>query len=138
MAPLKLYTYPGSKNAAKALIAAELNGVHLTVPPFEMGVSNKEPSFLALNPFGKVPCLEVSPGHGVFESNAIARYVARLAPSGLLGANPLEAVRLRVALCGPGRARGRDFRSAAHPRSVPFPPVAGAGGHVDRLQQQRG
>ena len=42
-----------------------------------MGVDNKTKEFLALNPNGKVPCLETSQG-GIFESNAIARYVARL------------------------------------------------------------
>jgi elongation factor 1-gamma len=42
-----------------------------------MGKDNKTPEFLAKNPLGKVPVLETS--HGcIFESNAIARYVARL------------------------------------------------------------
>ena len=49
----KLYTYPNNKNAAKALIAAEYNGVKLESPPFEMGVTNKTDKFLKLNPFGK-------------------------------------------------------------------------------------
>ncbi len=42
--------------------------------------------------------LETAEG-GIFESNAIARYVARLAGSGLLGATPVQAVRAR-ARCG--------------------------------------
>jgi hypothetical protein len=49
----KLWTYGGSKNAAKALIAAEYNGVKITCPPFEMGVTNKDEKFLKLNPLGK-------------------------------------------------------------------------------------
>ena len=54
MAPaLKLYAPSANKNAAKALIAAEYNGVKLDQPPFEMGVTNKTPAFLKLNPFGK-------------------------------------------------------------------------------------
>ena len=52
-APQKLHTYSGSKNAAKALIAAEYTGVKITCPPFEMGVTNKTPAFLKLNPLGK-------------------------------------------------------------------------------------
>ena len=40
----------------------------------------------------QVPTLETAEG-GIFESNAIARYVARLAGSGLFGATPVEAVR---------------------------------------------
>ncbi len=50
----KLHTYSGSKNAGKALIAAEYNGVKITTPPFEMGVTNKTAAFLKLNPLGKV------------------------------------------------------------------------------------
>ncbi|PRQ20567.1 putative thioredoxin-like protein [Rosa chinensis] len=38
-----------------------------------MGVSNKTPQFLKMNPIGKVPVLE-TPDSPVFESNAIARY----------------------------------------------------------------
>ena len=122
---LKLWTYSGSKNAAKALIAAEYNGVKITMPPFEMGVTNKTPAFLKLNPLGKarariarlaaavrltrrpdrprpqVPTLETPEG-GIFESNAIARYVARLAGSGLFGSTPVQAVRGAA-----GAARGR-------------------------------
>lgn len=40
----------------------------------------------------QVPTLETPEG-GIFESNAIARYVARLGDNGLFGASPVEAVR---------------------------------------------
>ena len=94
MAPskLKLHTYPGNKNANKALIAAEFAGIPVEVPRLEMGKSNKPPEFLKLNPFGKVPTLETPEG-GVFESNAIARFVARQSPAAaaqLLGKTPIE------------------------------------------------
>lgn len=49
----KLYTYPNNKNAFKALIAAQYVGAEIEVPPFQMGVDNKKPEFLKLNPFGK-------------------------------------------------------------------------------------
>ena len=48
---------PGSKNAYKAQIAAEYCGVKLAMPAYEHGVTNKTPSFLAMNPFGKVRLL---------------------------------------------------------------------------------
>ncbi|KAK8961988.1 Elongation factor 1-gamma 1 [Platanthera guangdongensis] len=55
-----------------------------------MGVSNKTPEFLKMNPIGKVPVLETPEGP-VFESNAIARYVARLkADNPLFGSSPIE------------------------------------------------
>ncbi|XP_058776435.1 elongation factor 1-gamma 2-like [Vicia villosa] len=74
---LILHTGEGNKNAYKALIAAEYASVQVQYTPnFEFGVSNKTPQFLKMNPLGKVPVLETLHGP-VFESNAIARYVAR-------------------------------------------------------------
>ena len=44
-----------NKNASKALIAAAYSGVEVKlVENFEMGVSNKTPEFLKMNPIGKV------------------------------------------------------------------------------------
>ena len=75
---LILHAGKSNKNAYKALIAAEYAGVQVQLAPnFEMGVSNKTPEFLKMNPIGKVPVLETPEGP-VFESNAIARYVARV------------------------------------------------------------
>ncbi|KAK1414685.1 hypothetical protein QVD17_30435 [Tagetes erecta] len=54
---------------------------------FEMGVSNKTPEFLKMNPIGKIPVLE-TPDGPVFESNAIARYVAH--GSSLFGSSKFE------------------------------------------------
>lgn len=73
-----------NKNAWKALIAAEYCGVKVElVKEFQMGVSNKTPEFLKMNPIGKVPVLE-TPDGCVFESNAIARYVTKLKPENSL------------------------------------------------------
>jgi elongation factor 1-gamma len=84
---LKLHTYPGNFRAFKALIAAEYNGVSVEVPAFRMGIDNKKPEFKAVSPLGKVPVLETADG-SIFESNAIARYVARMrADTELLGAS---------------------------------------------------
>lgn len=100
-----LYAGNTNKNGFKALIAAEYSGVNIElVKNFEMGVSNKTPEFLKMNPIGKVSydgmnkvcyfdtnCLcqgnlkELSfcdfqvpvletPDGAIFESNAIARY----------------------------------------------------------------
>jgi elongation factor 1-gamma len=75
--PQTLYTYPGNFRAFKILIAAEYNGITIDVPPFEMMKDNKTPEFLAMSPLGKVPVLKTPQG-ALFESNAIARYVARM------------------------------------------------------------
>ncbi|KAK9929875.1 hypothetical protein M0R45_026948 [Rubus argutus] len=75
---LVLHAGNTNKNGFKALIAAEYSDVSVElVKNFEMGVSNKTPDFLKMNPIGKVPVLE-TPDGPVFESNAIARYITRL------------------------------------------------------------
>ncbi|XP_059653623.1 elongation factor 1-gamma 2-like [Cornus florida] len=88
---LVLYSWDTNRNAFKALIAAEYSGVQVDlVQNFQMGVSNKTPEFLKMNPIGKVPVLE-TPDGPVFESNAIARYVTRLKPDNpLYGSSLIE------------------------------------------------
>ncbi|XP_042446128.1 elongation factor 1-gamma-like [Zingiber officinale] len=80
-----------NKNAFKTLIAAEYTGVQVELAKnFEMGVTNKSPEFLKMNPIGKVPVLE-TPDGSIFESNAIARYVTRLKENNpLLGSSLIE------------------------------------------------
>ncbi|KAJ8759529.1 hypothetical protein K2173_007146 [Erythroxylum novogranatense] len=92
---LVLHAASPNKNAFKALIAAEYSGVNIElVKNFEMGVSNKAPEFLEMNPIGKVPVLE-TPDGPIFESNAISRYVARLkADNPLLGSSLIEYARI--------------------------------------------
>ncbi|WCJ18638.1 Elongation factor 1-gamma [Euphorbia peplus] len=87
---LVLYSGKSNKNAFKALIVAEYSGVEVQmVDNFEMSDS-KTPEFLKMNPIGKVPVLK-TPDGPVFESNAIARYVARLkADNPLLGSSPID------------------------------------------------
>ncbi|PIA44196.1 hypothetical protein AQUCO_01700069v1 [Aquilegia coerulea] len=88
---LVLHAGNTNKNAFKALIAAEYSGVQVKlVENFEMGVSNKTPEFLKMNPIGKVPVLE-TPDGPISESNAIARYVAHLKEDNpLYGSSSIE------------------------------------------------
>jgi elongation factor 1-gamma len=72
-----LFTYKGDFRALKALIAAKYNGVEIATPEFTVGEDNTTPEFLAKSPLGKVPALDTPEG-SLFESSAIARYVARL------------------------------------------------------------
>jgi elongation factor 1-gamma len=89
----KLYTYPNNYRAFKALIAAEYNGIKIELPECKFGVTNKSDDYKTrLNPLGKVPALETPDGQGIFESAAIARYIARLRPdTGLYGGNFVES-----------------------------------------------
>ncbi|CAH1426281.1 unnamed protein product [Lactuca virosa] len=88
---LIMHAGSNNKNVYKTLIAAEYVGVEIKMAEnFQMGVSNKTPEFLKLTPIGKVPVLETPEGP-IFESNAIARYVARLKPgNSLFGSSPIE------------------------------------------------
>lgn len=89
---MKLYGPTGRSNRVKAV--AGWSGVQLEHQPFTMGVTNKTPEFLAKNPFGKVPLLETPDGTCIFESNAIARYVASSSRSPLYP--PSAATRARI------------------------------------------
>lgn len=75
-------------------MAAEYAGVAIEVPHFRMGQDNRTDWFLAMNPNGKVPVLETE-DDAFFESNAIARYVARVGDSnGLLGKTLMERAQI--------------------------------------------
>lgn len=76
MSGLTLYTDLGNFRAFKILIAAEYNSIDINIPEFKIG-DNKTVQFLKKSPLGRVPVLETPTGC-IFESNAIARYVARI------------------------------------------------------------
>jgi len=91
MPNLTLYTNPGNWRAHKALIAAKYGGIEVHQHAVQIGTDTRTPEFLAKNPLGKVPVLETDEGF-IFESNAIARYIARLDEhTHLLGANDYES-----------------------------------------------
>jgi len=72
-----LYTYPDNFRAFKVLIASEYSGAKVkTCPDFVFGQTNTTKEFLAKFPSGKVPAFESDNGLCLFESNAIAYYVA--------------------------------------------------------------
>ncbi|XAR56289.1 hypothetical protein NMG60_11036715 [Bertholletia excelsa] len=92
---LVLHAGKTNKNAFKTLIAAEYSGVKVELAQnFEMGVSNKTPEYIKMNPIGKVPVLETPEGP-IFESNAIARYVTRLkSDNPLYGSSLIESAHI--------------------------------------------
>ncbi|XP_020274678.1 elongation factor 1-gamma 2-like [Asparagus officinalis] len=84
-----------NKNAWKGLIAAEYSGVEVELARnFELGVSNRTPEFIKMNPMGKMPVLETPDGI-VTESNTIARYVTCLKPDNpLYGSSLIENAKI--------------------------------------------
>ena len=87
---LKLVTYPALFRAQKVIITAELAKVNL-----EVDDKATESQLASLSVHGKVPCL-VTPEGNISESNAITRYIARMAPAsqGLTGATPFESAQV--------------------------------------------
>lgn len=79
MAPLQLYG-AGSR-ALKVELVAAFAGVEIEMPSFIMGVTNKTPWFMEMNPNGKIPVLK-TPSGAIFESNVISRYVASVGANG--------------------------------------------------------
>jgi glutathione S-transferase len=79
-----LYSMRRSGNSYKVRLALARLGIPYT--PVEIDIlkgESRTPEFLAKNPSGQVPLLEVAPGRYIAESNAILWYVAggsRLAP----------------------------------------------------------
>jgi elongation factor 1-gamma len=91
MTKYTIHAYPQAPTAKKALICAEFGGIsdEISYPQdFKFGVDNKTDEFLKISPLGKVPAM-TTPEGGLFESNAMARYIARKGndAAGLLGAD---------------------------------------------------
>jgi len=92
--PLKLYAPKEGPRIQKILIAAKYAGVDIEFPAFEFGKDNKTEQFMLKNPVGKIPVLETEQGF-LFESNAIAKYVAKLDPKkSLFGSTELQAAQV--------------------------------------------
>merc|ERR1712018_33394 len=72
-----LYTYPNNFRAEKVLAVAKFSNADVKVDDkFVFGETNKSDAFLKKFPLGKVPAFEGADGTCLFESNAIAHYVA--------------------------------------------------------------
>ncbi|KAE8355991.1 glutathione S-transferase [Aspergillus coremiiformis] len=94
----KIFSYPGNPRVMKIQAVANLSSVEIaTDPDFEMGVTNRTPEFLAKFPMGKAPTFEGADGIRLFESDAIAQYVAESgsAKDRLLGVSVAERAKIR-------------------------------------------
>lgn len=88
-----LWTIPQQDYGRRIRAIVAFAGLSIDLPEtyvhFE---TNKTPAFLAKFPHGKIPALETTDGFKLFETQAIARYIASLAPNTtLLGSNIKEA-----------------------------------------------
>ncbi|KAJ7459453.1 elongation factor 1-gamma [Mycena galericulata] len=88
-----IWTTPGQHEGKAIRAVAAFGGVAIDLPEGYVHFDhNKKPEFLSKFPHGKIPAWEGKDGFLLFESTAIARYIATLAPnSGLLGKSTEEA-----------------------------------------------
>ncbi|KAJ5586637.1 hypothetical protein N7450_006424 [Penicillium hetheringtonii] len=102
MAPFgTIYSYSPSPRVMKAQAAANINGLELAIPEFTMGVTNRTDDFIAKFPLGKVPAFSAADGTNLFESDAIAQYIAESGPAAaqLMGATPALRAAIRQWVC---------------------------------------
>ncbi|KAJ7493540.1 elongation factor 1-gamma [Mycena latifolia] len=88
-----LWTTPGQSSGTAIKAVAAFAGIAIDLPESYVHFEdNKKPEFLSKFPHGKIPAWEGKDGFKLFESAAIARYIASLAPkSGLLGKTAEDA-----------------------------------------------
>jgi glutathione S-transferase len=96
---VKLYTYRRALSPRR--VALYLAEKKLVVPTVEVDVvagDNRAPAFLAKNPLGRVPVLELDDGRVLTESDAIIEYLEELHPEPpLLGRDAWQRAKTREA-----------------------------------------
>ena len=95
---MKLYSFPGAPNPRRVLIFAAEKNIALDIVNVDlMGGEIKKPEFLAKNPSGKIPVLELEDGTCIAESVAISRYLEALNPEpNLFGVTALETALIEM------------------------------------------
>ena len=131
---MKLYSFPSAPNPRRVTIFAAEKSLHLDVVNVDLrGGETKTPAFLAKNPSGKIPVLELDDGTCISETVAICHYLESLAPEpNLFGHDPLETALIE-----------------AHHRHIEFElhssigaawvngPIVAAAGLVEPIEAQR-
>ena len=89
---MKRYDLPPSPNARRVRIFIAEKGLEIPIVPVNMMTGeNQSEDYLAKNPLGKMPLLELDDGTCIAESAAICRYLEEMNPNPpLMGRNPLE------------------------------------------------
>lgn len=89
---MKLYTYPSAPNPRRVTIFAAEKDISLELVNVDIlkGEQRGE-AFLAMNPTGKIPVLELDDGRHISESVAICRYLEAIKPEpNLFGRDAFE------------------------------------------------
>ena len=96
MSAVRLHEYWRSSAAYRVRIALNLAGIaYESVPVDLLAGAQRDPGFLALNPQGLVPVLEID-GHVMTQSLAIIEYLDETRGTGFLPADPVARQRVRA------------------------------------------
>ena len=95
---MKLYDLKAGMNPRRVRIFLAEKGIEVPMTPIDMAKGeNRTPEFLALNPMGTLPVLELDDGTILTESVAICRYFEFLKPEpNLFGQQGLEQARVEM------------------------------------------
>jgi glutathione S-transferase len=95
---VKLYTFPVAPNPTKVRVYLAEKGLELETERVDLrAAQQRTPEFLAKNPLGKLPVLELDDGSCVCESLAIIEYLEELHPEpSLFGVTPEERAHSRA------------------------------------------
>jgi len=96
---VKLYVFPVAPNPTKLRSYVAEKGIAIEQVMVDLREkAQKRPEFLAKNPLGRLPVLELDDGECISESLPIIEYLEELHPQPpMLGATPLERLRARSA-----------------------------------------
>jgi glutathione S-transferase len=96
---MKIYDFAGAPNPKKLRTYLAEKGIAVPIEQVDViGGENRRPEFLAKNPLGGLPVLELDDGSHLTESLAIIEYLEELRPEPpMIGRTPLERARTREA-----------------------------------------
>jgi len=94
---VKLYDFAFAPNPRKVRVYLAEKGLALPIAPVDLlRGEHRTPAFLAKNPMGGLPVLELDDGSCLTESLAIIEYLEELHPDPpMIGTTPLERARVR-------------------------------------------
>ena len=95
---MKLYNLSAGMNPRRVRIFLAEKGVDIPLQEIDVAKNeNATPEFLAVNPLGKLPALELDDGTILTESVAICRYIESQHPEpNMFGTTPLETAQIEM------------------------------------------
>lgn len=95
---MKIYDFAIAPNPKKLRVYLAEKGISVPIEPVDITTGqNRTPEFLAKNPLGGLPVLELDDGTVLTESLAIIEYFEELHPEPpMIGSSPLERARVRA------------------------------------------